>query len=251
MKKDILKKIAIAISFMTITGIYTTTYTAKQMNSTQKQFMSTLIVKLENFVKFTTNWTDEFFNKANKESYNVHVDRMKKHIEEFEREILKPVKKQRVTKDNYGKIISITKDVILHLYKQTKDVYKVLDENRGKGALRLGLSFRSVKKYSTRTVVNDLKNKLKEVQRLLNQLDASLSKKVTAIIAQVEKQIQKNEKRRDWDALSALKHRFACTGGPATPSKTLAKTVASYATTREARQAAIAAKRAARKKSIY
>jgi len=256
MKKDVLKKIAAALSFIAITGTCTTKlHAATHINKKQKTFIEMLTTKLEGFIKFTTNWTEAFFNRSNKESYNVHVDRMKAKLIEFEKEIVIPVKHHAPESGKYGRALKITKDVISRLYMQAKEVYNVLDRHRGKGAFRLGLAFKKVEKYSSRSAVNRLKNQLKQIQQLLNHIDPALGQKITAILVQVEKQLQKNNTRNNWEAFKALKYRIACTGGPAKPARTaapkraIATTIVANATAKEARRAKVAAKRAALEKA--
>jgi len=194
MKKNMLSRVVLFISLITVTGAYA--------NSDNEIAVS----HFGKFVHSVEQQISHFFDSSKKTPYNTCVMELERIFQDIKRTVETTTRgvSDPLTKEIY--------DVIDYALQQFNVAYNIIKKYNGKSSTEATAFATEIKRdFNVEKVFTDLLSKLKTLKCKACQAgDTNVVKKLDTIIAMIEKKRKEWNAKADWVLFAGLKVRMDC-----------------------------------------
>ncbi len=143
------------------------------------EFIYTLIKNTADFIEFSSDWTEKFFDTKNRESFSTFAKQMADATAKFNTLAIKPLNENmdRVPKNShYHEALRIGKEIACTLYNQAHHVCNIMNKHlNSRNVIKVGIALDETSKYIKTKMIHELEEKFNRFEKALKKVDPALA----------------------------------------------------------------------------
>lgn len=147
-----------------------------------KVYVQTIVNHTTEFVEFSSQWTEEFFNRKNHQPFCSFIDSLKAATAQFKDKVVNKIPRDLGTTFNdtaHTKPLKLGHELALMICTQAEHVCKILDANRNsQSATFVGLALKKVEQYTSASMLKELESKFWQFTVSLKNANQELASQV-------------------------------------------------------------------------